>query len=322
MAKVSTTSKLNKKAVLALGGNAISLPDAEDSISNQFLHTRQALRGISGLIADGYQLVITHGNGPQVGNALLRVEAAAGKAPILPLGICVADTEGGMGYMIEQCLQNVLHFGGQDREVVTIVTQMLVDRNDPAFRKPTKYIGQFYSEDKARKLETQRGWRMKKDGERGWRRVVASPAPLGAVSSGIIRRLVEDNVIVIAAGGGGVPVFHDDYRLLEGIDAVIDKDLAAAVLAKEIGADTLLILTDVEKVALNFGKENQQDLDQISAAQAQEYFDQGQFPKGSMGPKIRAAISFLKSGGKCVIITSFELASEALAGSAGTRITP
>ena len=163
---------------------------------------------------------------------------------------------------------------------------------------------------------------MKKDGERGWRRVVASPAPLGAVCAGIIRRLVEEDVIVIAAGGGGVPVYHDEYRLLDGIDAVIDKDLAAAVLAKEVGADTLLILTDVENVALNFGKDNQQDLDHISAEQAQEYFDQGHFPKGSMGPKIRAAISFLNSGGKCVIITSVELASQALAGNAGTRITP
>ena len=322
MSDKSKTTKLNKKAVLALGGNAITLPDVEDSITNQFAHTRAALRGILGLVAEGYQLVITHGNGPQVGNALLRVESAAGKAPILPLGICVADTEGGMGYMIEQCLLNVLHYAGHDREVVTIVTQMLVDRKDPAFENPTKYIGQFYSEEESKKLARVRKWQMKKDGERGWRRVVASPAPLGAVCAGIIKRLVEEDVIVIAAGGGGVPVYHDDHRLLEGIDAVIDKDLAAAVVAKEIGAYTLLILTDVQKVALNFGKDNQQDLDHISADQAQEYFDQGHFPKGSMGPKICAAIKFLGSGGKCVIITSVEQASEALAGNAGTRIIP
>ncbi|MCH7878972.1 MAG: carbamate kinase [candidate division Zixibacteria bacterium] len=305
-----------------MGGNALAREDEDGTFDEQYRRAIAMAESLRWMIVDGWRLVIVHGNGPQVGNALLRVESAAGKAPILPLGICVADTEGGMGYMIEQCLQNELHFAGHDREVVTIVTQMLVDKSDPAFENPTKYIGQFYSEEESKKLARVRKWQMKKDGERGWRRVVASPAPLGAVCAGIIKRLVEEDVIVIAAGGGGVPVYHDDHRLLEGIDAVIDKDLAAAVVAKEIGADTLLILTDVQKVALNFGKENQQDLDHISAKQAQEYFDQGHFPKGSMGPKIRAAISFLNSGGKCVIIASVEQASEALAGNAGTRIIP
>lgn len=314
------TNEPNKKAVIALGGNAISMPDEDDTITNQFRHTRQALKGILGLVRENYQLVITHGNGPQVGNALLRVEAAADKAPILPLGICVADTEGGMGYMIEQCLQNVMQFEGEFREVATIVTQMLVDRNDPALSDPTKYIGQFYTEEKARKLISRRGWTMKPDGERGWRRVVASPTPIGAIPGKIIRRLVEDGVIVIAAGGGGVPVYEDEYGLLEGVDAVIDKDLAAAVLAQDIGADTLLILTGVEKVAINFGKENQQNLDQATVAEIKQYFEDGHFPKGSMGPKIRAALKFLDGGGKQVVITSFELASEALAGRAGTRI--
>lgn len=315
------TTKLNKKAVIALGGNAISMPDETDTITNQFKHTREALRGILGMIKDDYQLVISHGNGPQVGNALLRVEAAADKAPILPLGVCVADTEGGMGYMVEQSLQNIIQFEGKRREVATLVTQMLVDPNDPALSDPTKYIGQFYTEERAKELSTERGWTMKADGNRGWRRVVASPMPIGAIPTEIIKRLLEDNVIVIAAGGGGVPVFEDEYGLLEGVDAVIDKDLASAVLALEIGADTLLILTSVEKVSINFGKENQQDLGDVTAQEIKKYLAEGHFPKGSMGPKIRAALKFLDGGGKQVVITSFESASDALAGETGTRIT-
>ncbi len=310
----------NKKAVIALGGNAITLPDVEDTITNQFTNTRLALRGVLSLVADGYQMVITHGNGPQVGNALVRVEAAVGKAPEIPLGICVADTQGGMGYMIEQSLQNVMYDAGIVRDVVTLVTQALVDRNDPAIANPTKYIGQFYNEKQAKNFHAKRGWVMKKDGQRGWRRVVASPMPIGLVGAEIIRKLVDDNVIVIAAGGGGIPVYTDEHGRLEGIDAVIDKDLASAVVAKSIGAETLLLLTGVDQVAINFNKPNQENISTAHLDEIRELFEAGHFPVGSMGPKICAAMKFIEEGGQQAIITSFDLAAEAVTGSAGTRI--
>ena len=314
------TKGVNKRAVIALGGNAISLPDVEDTITNQFQHTREALRGILDLVRNDYQLVITHGNGPQVGNALLRVEAAADRAPILPLGICVADTEGGMGYMIEQCLQNVMQYAGLHREVATLVTQMLVDQHDERLKNPTKFIGQRYSEEEAKRFEQTRGWVMKQDAKGAWRRVVGSPMPLGVIPGKTIKTLVERGTIVIAGGGGGVPVYEDEYGLYEGVDAVIDKDLASAVIAREIGADTLMILTGVEKVSINFNKPDQRDLDCLTLDEARKYLDEGQFPPGSMGPKIRAAIQFIEGGGKQAIITSFKLASEALLGVAGTRV--
>ena len=312
----------NKTAVIALGGNAITQPGVADTITNQFANSRRALRGIVGLAAEGYRLAITHGNGPQVGNALFRVEAAAGKAPILPLGVCVADTEGGMGYMIEQCLQNVMHEVGITREVATIVTQMMVDPNDPQISDPTKFVGQFYNEEKARQFSVDLGWVMKPDGDRGWRRVVASPMPLYAVGARIIKALVDRDVVVIAAGGGGIPVYYDHRGWIEGIDAVIDKDLASAVIAKDIGADILMILTGVEQVAIHFGKPDQKNLGSVNATELRRYYDDGHFPRGSMGPKIQAALKFLEEGGKEVIITSFDLAQPALRGQAGTRIVP
>ena len=232
----------SKTAVVALGGNAITRKDVIDTIANQFKHTRQSLAGIVPLIKDGYRLVITHGNGPQVGNALLRVELSRDKAPELPLGICDADTEGGMGYMIEQSLQNRLRMEGIDRDVVTIVTQVLVDKNDPSIKDPTKYIGQFYDYDEARRYAKERGWKVKKDSDRGWRRVVPSPIPLKIVNAKAIKTLADLGVIVIAAGGGGVPAYISDNGDYEGLDAVIDKDRASAVLAEEIGADLLMIL--------------------------------------------------------------------------------
>ncbi len=311
-----------KTAVLALGGNAISLPGQEDTITNQFANTRSSLDGIIELARDGYNLLISHGNGPQVGNALLRIELSRGKAPILPLGVLVADTEGGMGYMIEQSLQNRLRRENIDRPVVTIITQIIVDEHDPAVDNPSKYIGQFYSESEARDLQQARGWAMKQDGSRGWRRVVPSPMPIRAVEGGTIKALVEDGTIVIAGGGGGVPVYIDASGNLEGLDAVIDKDLASAVLGREIGAEILCILTAVEKVALNYGKPDQKELDLCTLDEIKGYFDQGHFPAGSMGPKIKAAIKFLESGGESVIITSFQNARRAINGEAGTTIVP
>lgn len=311
-----------KSAVIALGGNAITQPGQEDTIANQFANTRASLDGIVELARDGFHLVVSHGNGPQVGNCLLRVELARGKAPILPLGVLVADTEGGMGYMIEQSLQNRLQMEKIDRTVVTIITQMLVDEHDPAVQNPTKYIGQFYTEDEARIYSETRSWQMKQDSNRGWRRVVPSPTPLKVIERETIKSLVDSGTIVIAGGGGGIPVYIDQRGLLEGMDAVIDKDLGSAVLAREIGAGVLCILTSVDKVALNFGKPNQKELDQVKLSEIKRLYAEGQFPPGSMGPKILAAIKFLEDGGEMVTITSFQHARNAVYGEAGTRIVP
>ncbi len=307
---------------MALGGNAITTPDKEDTIANQFANTRQSLHGIVELIREGYKLVITHGNGPQVGNALLRIELARGKAPILPLGVLVADTEGGMGYMIEQSLQNRLRAEKIDRPVVTLITQMIVDENDPAVNNPTKYIGQFYSEEQAKEFKKSRGWTMKKDADRGWRRVVPSPTPLKVVEGATLEKLVEDGTIVIAGGGGGIPVYIDKNGNFEGIDAVIDKDLASAVIGTEIGADILSIFTSVDKVAINFHKPEQKLIDKMTVSEAKKYLTEGQFPEGSMGPKIKAAIQFIENGGKLVTISDVKDAQNAIKGTAGTRIVP
>jgi carbamate kinase len=311
-----------KTAVVALGGNAITLPGMEDTIARQFANTRKSLDGIVELARAGYKLVITHGNGPQVGNAILRVELSRAQAPILPLGVCVADTEGGMGYMIEQSLQNRLKKEGIDRPVVTIITQILVDKNDPQIADPSKFIGQFYSEEEAARFASERKWVVKKDANRGWRRVVPSPQPLSVIESGTIKTLVEKGTIVIAAGGGGIPVYIDDKGNLEGLDAVIDKDLASAVLGQDIESEILIILTSVDKVAINFGKPDERRLNLMTLTQAGQYLADGQFPPGSMGPKIKAAVQFIKGGGKEVVITSINNAGQALDGRTGTRIVP
>lgn len=311
-----------KKAVVAFGGNAISNRDREDTIPHQFENTYASLGSIVELIKNGYQLAITHGNGPQVGNALLRVELAKGKAPILPLYICVADLQGGMGYMIAQCLQNRLKKEEIDRGVVTIVSQVLVDESDPAFIKPTKFIGQFYDEKTAEILHREMGWKMTPfPGDKRWRRVVPSPKPLSLIERKTINELLDNNNIVVAAGGGGIPVIRRKDKLL-GVDAVIDKDLAAAVMARDIGAQLFIIFTDIEKVAINFGKPDQKDLDEVTLAEIKAYRDEGHFPAGSMGPKIQAAIEFLQNGGEMVIISSITRGYEAVVGKAGTRILP
>ncbi len=311
-----------RTAVVALGGNAITRQDQEDTIANQFTNTRKSLVSIVELIRDGYNLAITHGNGPQVGNAILRVELARDKAPILPLGICVADTEGGMGYMIEQSLQNRLHREGIKRKVTTIVTQVIVDKNDPSMQNPTKFIGQFYTAVEAKKFARERGWQVRKDANRGWRRVVPSPMPLEIVEKDTVKSLVDEGVIVITAGGGGIPVYVEEDGTFEGVDAVIDKDRASAVLARDIGSELLLILTGVEKVAINFGTVLQRDFEKLTVSEARKYLSEGHFPSGSMGPKIEAAIWFLESGGKEVIITSIEKAHQSVKKEAGTWIVP
>ncbi len=311
-----------KRAVVALGGNAISKAGEPDTIANQFANTRASLGGIVELLREGYDLALSHGNGPQVGNAILRVELAADKAPILPLGICVADTEGGMGYMIAQSLDNRLKKEGINRLVVPIVTQVLVDKDDPSISDPTKFIGQFYPKEEADELSKKRGWKMKKDANRGWRRVVPSPKPLEIIEKEAIKMLLEKKNVVIAAGGGGIPVYRMPDGSLEGVDAVIDKDLASAVLAKEVEAELLLILTGVDQVAVNFGRLDQKFLEKLTIQEAQKHLDAGEFPPGSMGPKIQAAINFLQAGGKEVIITSIGQAYPAVLGKAGTHILP
>ena len=310
-------------AVVALGGNAISHPDQPDTITNQFQHTRDALVGVVDLIRRGYRIAVTHGNGPQVGNALFRVELAKGKAPLLPLGIIVADTEGGMGYMIEQCLQNMLlSRGNLRRDVVTIVSQVVVDSNDPALLNPTKFIGQFYTEADAKRLAASEGWTVKANGDRGWRRVVGSPEPLEILNGPTIKELIEKGKIVIAAGGGGIPVYRKADGWLEGVDAVIDKDRASAVLARDIGAQELFILTEVEYVACNFGKPNQRNLKQATLSEIERYYSEGHFPPGNMGPKIEAAIKFLQTGGRRVIVCALPMFMDSLDGKSGTTIVP
>jgi carbamate kinase len=286
-----------KKVVIALGGNAIAQTGKED-IHQQFANTRKSLAGIVELIQEGFNLAISHGNGPQVGNALLRVERTAEDIPALPLGVIVADTEGGMGYMIEQSLQNRLRSIGAKREVVTIVTQVVVDPDDPSIKNPTKFIGPFYTREQAEDLIINFDWIIKEDSGRGFRRVVASPAPLRIVNRRIIQQLVDQGVIVIAAGGGGIPVYVEIDGSYEGIDAVIDKDRASAVLARDINAQTFLLLTNIDYVYINYNTPLQEKLEEITVSKASKYLAEGQFPAGSMGPKIEAAISFLEYGGK------------------------
>jgi len=311
---------MNKTILVALGGNAISREMEEGNIAQQFENTRRSLVPIIDLLRQDYNMVITHGNGPQVGNALIRVEETRHQVPPLPLGIIVADLEGGMGYMIEQCLQNKMHDLGVNRTVISVLTQVLADKDDPSLQKPTKFVGPFYKQKQVEKLEKERGWAMREDKGRGYRRVVPSPIPIGIVEKDVIKQLVDQGIVVIAAGGGGIPVYYDDRGWLEGIDGVIDKDLASAVLGGEIDAQKLIIVTGVEKVSLNYGTPNQKNLDKITISESKKYLDSGEFPKGSMGPKIQAAINFIESGGEEVIITSIEKAEQALHGDAGTRI--
>lgn len=308
--------------MIALGGNAITQPGIPDTIPNQFANTRKAIAGIVELARLGYNLVVTHGNGPQVGNALLRTELTHGLAPDLPLGILVADTEGGMGYMIQQSLYNAFKKQKINRSVITIITEMLVDPSDPEVVDPSKFVGQFYTEDEAMNHKKEFGWQIRKDTDRGWRRVVPSPKPITPIQADVIRQLVESGTVVIAGGGGGIPVYLDASNKLEGLDAVIDKDYASAIIAREIQADILAILTSVEKVSLNYGTPEEKQLDEVTVSQMKKYIEEGHFPLGSMGPKVEAAVRFIEQGGKVVTITDLDHACEAVTGQAGTRIVP
>jgi len=274
------------------------------------------------MIEQGWDVVITHGNGPQVGFILLRSELASHVLHTVPLDSCGADTQGAIGYMIQQSLYNEFLKRGMKKQAVTVVTQVVVDKDDPAFQNPTKPIGPFYTEAEAKRLAAERGWAVKNDAGRGWRRVVPSPIPQEIVEQEAIKALIEQGFVVIGVGGGGIPVVRETDGSLRGVEAVIDKDYASSLLASGIGADLFLISTAVEKVALNYGKPNQVWLDRMTLAEAKRYLSEGHFPPGSMGPKIEAIIQFLEKGGKEALITSPESIERALAGETGTRIAP
>ncbi|KPK65987.1 MAG: hypothetical protein AMS21_03395 [Gemmatimonas sp. SG8_38_2] len=306
--------------IVALGGNALA-PAAENvTIFDQFRHTRESLSSIIELARREWRIVIVHGNGPQVGDELLKSELAADVLPQQPLGVLVASTAGWIGYMIQQSLENGLRSAGIERRVVTQITQVVVDPLAPEMREPTKSIGRALSEDQARRLR-EAGWVVKKDSKGILRRVVPSPAPLEIVEREAIRRVAERGGIVIAAGGGGIPVYRHPTLGLEGVDAVVDKDLAAALLGCEIGASTLLLLTDVDAVYRDFGTDHAKPIKRLSLKRAEALLDTEQLGRGSMRPKVRAAVSFLKRGGKRVFIARLDQGLAALDGAAGTAIT-
>ncbi|MBN1150019.1 carbamate kinase [candidate division WOR-3 bacterium] len=304
-------------AIVALGGNALIREGQKGTIYEQFANTRASLSGIIHLIENGYSPVITHGNGPQAGHELLRNERCADEIPPQPLGVIDASTQGWIGYMIAQSLYNRLLKENIKKTVTPIVTQIIVSPDDPSIKNPTKPVGVFYRKEDVPSLEA-RGWVVKEDSGRGYRRVVPSPKPLSVVEKDAILSIINKGGIVIAAGGGGIPVYYLENGALEGMDAVIDKDRASAVLGAEIGAELLVILTGVEKVAINFRKQGEKFLDRLDIGTAKKYLFEGQFPPGSMGPKIEAAIDFLEKGGKKVIITDLDKAREAFNGKTGT----
>lgn len=313
---------MRKTAVVALGGNALLRGNEIGTIQQQEKNTYDTCINLIKLLKQDYNIVITHGNGPQVGNIMLRNEAGYNtyKIPKMPLDICVADSQGGIGYMIERQMKNILTENKLRKNVLTIVTQVLVDKDDPAFENPSKPVGPFYLKEEADLLARINNFVFKEDArKRGWRRVVASPQPKDIINKKIIKDLVRKGNIVIAAGGGGVPVYQDKNKMLHGIEAVIDKDLASALLAYEIDADEFFILTDVPKVYINFNKPNQQQLDFIKVSDAKKYYEAGEFGAGSMGPKILAAINFVENGGKETVITESTQLGDP---TCGTRIIP
>jgi carbamate kinase len=310
-----------KTVVIAIGGNALIKDDKHMSVPDQYAAVVETARHITDLIERGFRVVITHGNGPQVGFILLRSEHSRGLLHEVPLDSIGADTQGAIGYQLQQALGNEFRQRGLKKSVVTVVTQTLVDRHDPAFQKPTKPIGQFYKKDEAEDRMRVEKWTMVEDAGRGWRRVVASPKPVRIIEAEVIKKLVADGVTLIAAGGGGIPVTADQASNLKGTAAVIDKDLASAALAKEIGADMLVISTAVEKVCLNFGKPDQKALDTMTVAEAKQYIAEGHFKPGSMLPKVQACVQFIEQGGEEALITSPEVLPAALAGKTGTRVT-
>ncbi len=310
-----------KTVVIAIGGNSLIKDEQHMSVPDQYAAVMETARHITDLVERGYRVVITHGNGPQVGFILLRSEHSRGLLHVVPLDSIGADTQGAIGYQIQQAMQNEFRRRGLKKSVASIVTQTLVDKNDPAFAKPSKPIGKFYKKDEADERMRVEKWTMVEDAGRGWRRVVPSPKPVRVIEADVIKHLVDDGYVVVAAGGGGIPVVQDEQGNLRGSAAVIDKDLASAVLAKEIGADLLVISTAVEKVCLNFGQPDQKTLNKMTIAEAKQYIQEGHFKPGSMLPKVQACVQFLENGGTEALITCPEALPAALEGKTGTRIT-
>lgn len=308
--------------VVAIGGNAVYPPDIKGTAEEQLAMMSVACERLARVIGAGRRMVLTHGNGPVVGNILFRMARTSRELAPMPMDVCVAHSQGGMGYMLQQSLANVLARRGMDARVTTVLTEVEVDAADPAFARPTKPVGKFFARDDAARIAAETGWQFVEDAGRGWRRVVPSPVPRRILDTPAIKALLAAGVIPVACGGGGIPVARSangDYR---GVAAVIDKDMTSALLAADIGAGTLVMLTGVERVAIDFGKPTQRPLDRMTAAEARAHLADGQFPPGSMGPKIAAALDYLGRGGRQALITSLERLEEALAGRAGTRIVP
>lgn len=308
-------------AVVAIGGNSLRRAKEPGNFEQQQAHAIETCRGISAILRQGYRVVLTHGNGPQVGEALLRSELAQDVLPTHNLDVCDAETEGAIGYLLQQTLDNVLHKTGAAQKVVSIITQVIVDANDPAFLRPDKPIGPFYEKEEATRREQRLGWKMVEDSGRGWRRVVASPHPQRIHELEAIRACLDAGFVVIGAGGGGIPVVKRAGQL-KGSEAVIDKDRSAALLAMELGAELLVFSTGVTHAYLHFGKQNEKPLFRLRWEEARAYLRQGEFAVGSMGPKVEAALRFLDFGGRRAIITAPEFMAAGVAGAAGTEILP
>ncbi len=313
---------MEKIAVVAIGGNSLIVDKAHQTIPDQYAAAHETCIHIAGMIQKGWRVAIGHGNGPQVGFILRRSELSRHELHEVPLDFCGADTQGAIGYMLQQNLHNEFRARGMSNQAATVVTQVLVDRNDPAFQNPTKPIGSFMNEDEALGRRDADGWDVVEDAGRGWRRVVASPLPVRVIERDAVKDLIDAGFVVITVGGGGIPVIEDGDGYLQGVAAVIDKDYASSLLASSIGAHLLLISTAVEQVALHYGKPDQRWIDRMTVAEAKQYMAEGHFAPGSMKPKIQACIWFLENGGQEALITNPENIERALAGETGTRIVP
>ena len=308
-------------AVVAFGGNALLRPEDRGTQEEQIARAKQAARWLAEIVRQGFRLIVVHGNGPQVGNILIQAEEASTKIPPQSLDVAVAQTEGSMGFMLQQALRNRLEAIGIGGDVATVLTEVEVDAADPAFKRPTKPIGPFFTRYRAEALERDLGWIMREDASRGgWRHVVPSPRPLRILNLPTIRHMLEGAAAVIAAGGGGIPVVRGRDGLWRGIDAVIDKDFASALLAAELHADVFIILTGVPKVAVDYGKPTERPLDHLTIAEAEKHLAAGQFPPGSMGPKIESAIQFVRATARKVVITDIDHVREAVEGKDGTVV--
>jgi carbamate kinase len=310
----------SRLAVLAIGGNSLIKDKDHIALSWQYQAVRETSRYIAELIAEGLSIVITHGNGPQVGFIYRRGELARHELPLIPLDICGADTQGAIGYMIQKALLNEFRERGITKKVTTVVTQAVVDRSDPSFEHPSKPIGSFMAEQEALTHQKEFGWQVAEDAGRGFRRVVPSPIPRELIELDVVRILVKKGYVVVAVGGGGIPVIRNEQGEIEGVEAVIDKDLASSLLARKLGADTFIISTSIDAAYLNFGKENQKPITRATLPEIKGYLTEGHFKAGSMKPKIEAIVQFLEGGGKKAVITSPENLLEAFKGKCGTTI--